>query len=377
MVSRYGIWAVGFASYLIAAWITSAIGPTLPAILEEFNIDLATGGMVVSLFSLGGVFAFLGGFLSDKIGHARTLSITLFIIAVGVTIGVAATSLPQFGAALVIMGLGIPFLASSVNALVSGIFQERKGMVVNLLNSGWSIGLSISPVVTAFLIGIGMGWRLSYLITAPVSLFLALLLYLTYSSDKKPLPTSRNPQKRVKTPVTALTLPAASVFILGLEIGIVTWIPSILVSQGATLLAASGGIMLFSLLMGVGRIVFSPIIDKMGFRKVITVFAFLTTVMLLAFSLQNNLEYKLVLLALSGMLYGPILPTLLAWVTTKYKDLSGTLSGAVFSFGRIGSFAIVGIIGLLLNTQGYIISQLIYPLLLLILIIYINILTGK
>ncbi len=374
MTSRRGIWVVGFTSYVVAAWITSAIGPTLPAIMKEFNIDLTTGGLLASLFSLGGVFAIFGGFVSDKIGHAKTLSITLLIVYAGVLVCITATSTIQFGAALAIMGLSIPFLASSVNALVSGVFPRRKGLVINLLNSGWSIGLSTGPVATALLISLGIGWRLSYLITAPITLVLSLILYNIITSIKQEV--TNNPRGMgggMGFPIKALALPVASVFILGLEIGIVTWIPSILIKHGATLLTASWGVMLFSLLMGAGRIVFSPVIDKLGFRKVINIFALLTMITLLAFSLQQDIQHKLTLLALSGMLYGPILPTLLAWVTTKYRELSGTLSGAVFSFGRIGSFIVVWLIGFLLATQGHVLAQLIYPMLLLSLIVYINV----
>ncbi|MEM0329281.1 MAG: hypothetical protein QXW02_02740 [Nitrososphaerota archaeon] len=86
-----------FSSYILYAITATEVGSALLGIRNELVLSESIIGVVVSLQSLAGALAILGGVLSDLFGKIRLVSLSLLV-----------------------MGLGALLLSSSPNALILG-----------------------------------------------------------------------------------------------------------------------------------------------------------------------------------------------------------------------------------------------------------------
>ncbi len=364
MASRKIIWLLSFLSFIVYAAAATEIGPALSEIRSEFVLNETMAGLLAGLQPLAGVLAIFGGILSDIFGRARLVSFSLMLMGLGV---LAISSTPHIwilGAALLIFGSGMGFFEASVNAFISEVFHDKRGMAINLLHIGWNIGSTIGPLLAAYAILVYGGWRLGYFLLAPFMIALSAVMWIIArdsshdhsgkSRDHKPI--------SLKTILEILPLMVIPFLIVASQLGITTWLPSILTNQGASIIEASLTVGLFWALSGVGRLVWSPFIDRLGYWRVLVITGGCSTLLMLFAILPLPIYMRMALWAFSGFLLGPAYPTTVAWITAIHPEIGGTLSGTLFAFGTLGSFVSAIIIGALFDAFGSIIAQLFFPL---------------
>jgi len=179
--------------------------PLLDALSNEFNIDHASIGIVITITQI--CYA-LGLFLLVPLGdlwNQRRLIIGQMLIAVAalIIIGLAPSS------AILFIGMAIAGLVATVTqslvayASTLSMPQER-GEIVGFVTSGVVIGILLARVFAGILADIG-GWRLVYITSAVLMLSIISILY-------KKLPNSTRKQ-------TSLTYPKLlrSVFLLFIQ----------------------------------------------------------------------------------------------------------------------------------------------------------------
>ena len=269
MVSRRSLWILNFSCYCMYAAIATAIGPVLPNISNEFNLTPDMAGAIASLYSLGGVMAFLGGWVSDRFGRGLVASSSLIIMGVSSLLMIVSPSVYLLSIALLIVGIGGGFFEAASNAMVSDLYVEKRGMAINLLHVAWNVGSGFGPPLISIIILFTGNWRLSYLALLPLSFPLAILLYILAKNFEinhrdKPRDTLMNILRGF---LTMLPLTSIAVFIIAVELGISSWLPSIFINVGASLIEGGLAVGLFWGLMGVGRLVWAPFIDKLGYQK--------------------------------------------------------------------------------------------------------------
>ena len=173
--------AASFVAYVLRTNL-SIVGP---AMIEELGISEVQLGVVLSAFALGyTLFQFPGGVLGDWIGPR--LAVTGIAVCWGV-LTLLCGLVPEtnaFSAASLIAGLVV--LRFLVGVTQAPIFPVIAGMISNWFPvAGWglpnglsSTGLTLGaaatgPVVVALMAWVG--WRGSFLVTAPVAFLLAAL----------------------------------------------------------------------------------------------------------------------------------------------------------------------------------------------------------
>ena len=169
MISRKLLWTLCFSSYIFYAITATEIGSALPSIRSELALSESLAGIIASLQSLAGVLAILGGALSDLFGKMRLVSLSLLIMGLGALLVSGSPSALILGTSFFTLGAGIGFFEASVNAFISDIFSEKRGMAINLLHIGWNIGSALGPVLAAYIALSYGSWRLGYLIMSPYS----------------------------------------------------------------------------------------------------------------------------------------------------------------------------------------------------------------
>ena len=368
MASRRVLWVLNFLGFISYAVIVTAIGPSLPEISDDFNLMPDEAGALAGIYSLGGLAAILGGWVSDKVGRGLMVSLSLIIMGLGSLMMGLSPLVSLAGLSLLVIGVGAGFFEASSNAMVSDLYEERRGMAVNLLHIAWNVGSFIGPPLTAVIISLLGSWRPAYLLPMPLTLMLALTVFLASRGLPEPHSEARDGFTQGSF-LAALPLASISIFIIAAEIGLSAWLPSLLVSLGATLVEGGLTIGVFWGLMGVGRLVWAPFTDRLGYRRSMMISASLGALSMLAASLPIPLYPKMILWASSGFFLAPLFPTLIAWITALNPRAGGAFSGMVFSMGTLGSFVATWTTGIIFSRVGVQAAQYVFPTLAILILV--------
>jgi len=140
--------------------------PFLPELSVGLRAPVDQVGAVLSLRSGVGVLSPLFGILSDRIGHRRTMSASLMLLAIGLGAIGLSDVLWIAAAGFVVTGIAT---ATYVPALLAYLSErtpyERRGRILGTLELTWALaGMIVVPALGA-LIG-PLGWRAPFLALA-------------------------------------------------------------------------------------------------------------------------------------------------------------------------------------------------------------------
>ena len=152
--------------------------PFLPEVSAGLRVPLDRVGQMLSLRSGVEIVSPLAGALSDRLGHRRSMSIALVVLAIGLAM-IGLSSDPAVTVlGFVVSGVGTAFYLPSQLAYVSERTPyARRGRVLGAIEMTWaSAGIVGAPLMGA-LIG-SLGWRAPF-IAVTVSALVCAALTLT------------------------------------------------------------------------------------------------------------------------------------------------------------------------------------------------------
>lgn len=331
---------ISFLGLMVTAVSATVMGPAFPFIREEFQIPLGALGFLASAWNMGYLLTILGGILSDRYGEPVILGMGLLIGGAAAGLAAIAPNYQSLAAFFLLAGIGAAFGEASMNPLISRLYPERSGFALNILHIFWSIGAFIGPTLAGVLLVKYGEWRLPYQATfmAFIPLILASLLSARRITHPREAEPERDGKARVRDLKTLGALILAGFFYLSAELGVNAWLPSFLLLERRFPIAlASLSISLFWAFMAVGRLALGSLTDRLGYGKLILLASVLGSILILAGTLLEETYIVMGLWALSGLLFGPIFPTILAWANRLFPSQRGVASGSIFSVGILGA----------------------------------------
>jgi MFS family permease len=355
ITSRRASWIIAFASFISYAYVVTSIGPVLPRLSQDFALSPTWIGIITGLYSAGGFMAILGGWLSDRLSRVLISILSMMMLTVGALLLGFSPDPFMAGSSLFLMGVAAGFLESALNALVSDLYSEKRGLSLNLFHIGWNVGSGFGPFLAALVIVAFGSWRKVYLFPLPVLVFFAVLLTrLKKNEPKSQIKTVLKSPLANSDKSVSKSLPIASMAFLytGAEMGISTWLAYILENLGSATIEAGLTTGLFWGLMGLGRLVWSPAVDRIGYSKTIVIASALTLPCMIVAAMPLPLNVCMFLWAASGFLLAPIFPTVIAWGTSMNPLAGSTISGLIMTLGTLGLFSSTFLAGLIATYFG-------------------------
>ncbi|MEM4303810.1 MAG: MFS transporter [Candidatus Caldarchaeum sp.] len=359
--------AVGMAGFSLLGWSVASISTSLPKIINEYSISYDVAGLLAGAMPMGGIIGFATGILSDALGYSKTVCLALLIFLLGLGLAPFPSSIAIIFAGFIIIGVGSVLLVSSASPLIASAYPTKSGTMLNYMYAGWGFGIGLGSVATAFLAE--TNWRLSFLIPIPV-VFAIFLTALRRLQDFKH-PNQRAP--RLADLVRNIPVVVPSLFIVGVELGFATWLPSLL-SLRYSGIGIGLAVTIFSVSMGLGRALLGRIGDHLGAVRSITLLGGIAGMMFTLFTVVDNFTAKLSILPFIGLAVGPLLPTFTAWVITLNPTQGGSSSGFVISTGRVGTFFINWLVGLALGFYGEFTAMSVFVISCVVMVVYLNML---
>lgn len=276
------------------------------------------------------------GPLIDYLGNKANLVVSAGLVSAAMVWFAIAHSFALASIAAILLGLGGGGLNTCTNALVSDVYGERRGPMLNLLGIFFGVGAILVPLLAAGMEG--------HFTIPQLFFFCALLAALCACSfamlSFPPAKASQAFSLREVVGVAKYQGVLLLAFILFLESGneacIGGWTSTFVNTIGystriATLVLAS----YWAALM-VSRVLAARVLQGVGKSQLVLISALVSLFGCAALLATRSLILLFVGTALIGLSYGPIFPTTLAVAGDRYSERAGTVFGLLFSTALIG-----------------------------------------
>jgi fucose permease len=357
--------AISFMLLMIALGINDSLrGIFAPAFEEHFSLSSMQLSVIIMTSYLGNlVFLSVGGNLLDRFNKKTVILsvLALWIVAVGAYV-VTDSYYILLVSMFITMGTST-LLSTSISILTPVFFVTSPIFMVNLFYFIQGIGTSGSQNIVGRFFYEFASWKYVNLLLFVLGLISFIMIAMTK------IPTME--QKKEKKKVTYSQVVRTKGFFLLIiifgtyfiaEHGILNWLVTYAVNglqinqgEASTILSLFfGGIM-------IGRLLFAPLVQKIGARNSILFFGGTgTALFVLGFLLKTN---GLWLLGISGLAVSVIYPTLLLLIRFVFPfDVVATATGAIISIATLFDIGFNLIFGALITALGYQTSIMILPI---------------
>jgi MFS family permease len=313
--------------YLINYIVRVNVSTAAAVFQPELHLTNVQVGLIFSAFAYPYlVFQVIGGWVSDKFGARRALTVFGVIWSFATILMGLSNGLWGMVAGRVLLGIGVSSLPTATRAMSNWMPASRRGFAQGITHSFARLGNALAPPLIAWLIAL-VTWRGSFVVVGAASLLWAVAWYFYFRDDpaehrgitaeelsRLPTHASRIHQQTRKVPFGPLARRMTPVTIVYFCYGwtlwfFLTWIPSFFLhnyqlSLNKSALFSSG--VFFSGVIGdaLGGVVSDRIFEATGDRKKsrrnLVIFGFLASmVLMIPLLFLHNLVQAAVLLSLA------------------------------------------------------------------------------
>ncbi|MFZ1139816.1 MAG: MFS transporter [Candidatus Sulfotelmatobacter sp.] len=354
--SRRGVLFGGAATGIFVFGIVMAVLGTLfglPEMRQRLNIDLAQQGNVFLLLYVGILLATLvAGPVIDSIGNKVILVASAALVASGMVGFAYAHSFGGAAIPAVLLGLGGGGLNTSTNALVSDLYGEERGPMLNVLGIFYGIGALGIPLLAAVIAG-HFPIAPQLLICAGLAGACALLfLGMQFPEASGAQSFSWREVVQVARFAGVLLLGFLLFCESGNEASIGGWTSTYVGETGLGARAATLILAGYWAAMMVGRLVVARLLKFVGKRQLV-LGSGLGALVGSAIVLTSRLEGMLVAgVLLIGLSYAGVFPTALAIAGDTYRKMTGTVFGLLFAIALVGGMSFPWAVGQISQKLG-------------------------
>ncbi len=303
----------------------------------RLQINLSQQGNLFLLLYLGIFCASLVvGPLVDYVGNKANLCVSSALVSAAMVWFALAHSFTSAGMAAVLLGLGGGGLNTCTNALVSDVYGDERGPMLNLLGIFFGFGAICVPLLAASIEG--------HFSIPQLFLFCAVLAAVcAFAYALLPFPPEKASQAfslREVVGVAKYEGVLLLAFILFLESGneacIGGWTSTFVNTIGYSARTATLVLASYWAALMVSRILAARVLRAIGKSQLVLVIALMSLLGCVALLATRSLFLLFAGTALIGLSYGPIYPTTLAIAGDRYSQRTGTVFGFLFSIALIG-----------------------------------------
>jgi FHS family L-fucose permease-like MFS transporter len=383
------------ALYFIFGFITNLNMALVPHLRSVFNLPYAWAMLAESAFFLAYfVFSAPTSKLIETIGYKRTMVVSLFIQVLGCLLFVPAAKLvsfPLFLTAVFVVGAGVTALQTSVNPYVTILGPEESAPIRLTLGQALnSLGGTLAPLVAgAFILTDSQKMitpaAIADTVRGPYIAIAAALLVLGLAVAFSHLPAVVSSHSEASHKEAAgrsiwsyrhTVLGALGIFAyVGVEVGLASIAVNYFNSQGiSSAKTASFLVSLYWLGSLVGRLLGSWILTKIKSGKLLGIFGFAATAMLLI-SMCSSGQVAIWTLVLCGFFNSIMFPNIFALGVAGLGPMTSRGSGLITT-AIVGGAVIPYLLGKLADLVG-IQHALVLPILCYLFIAYYGLVGSK
>lgn len=337
----------------ITAASDSLRGVFLPQLRSSFSLTEPQAGRIIMISYVGNLlFLSVGGYLSDRMPRKRFIGGVLLLWAAALATYVFTENYCILLIAMIFSMGGSTMISTSVNIITPLLFASP-AMLVSIFNFLQGAGITFSQNVGGRFADKLRYWHIANAILLTAALIcLALLVTLKLPDPEKPESSGGGYFKMLKEPASPLLILICGGYFVA-EHGLMNWLTSYGSEYlGFTVQRSAFYLSLFFGGITVGRLVFAPLIDKIGiFRSLLIWSAAGAGLYTTGIALGKS---GMLLVGASGVAFSIIYPMLVMLIGKFYDPAeAGTATGMILSIATFFDIGFNAFFGELVEKAGY------------------------
>jgi FHS family glucose/mannose:H+ symporter-like MFS transporter len=325
----------------------------LPEVRTRYELGLGEQGNVFLALYFGlFVSTSVAGPTLDRFGSKLVLVVSTALVTAALGGFILAHSAASAAAAAVLMGLGGGGLNTSVNVLVSTMYDEQRAARLNLLGIFFGIGALVVPLVAATL---AATFSIAQLLTGAAALAAACMvayLVLRFPAAREARGFALGEALSVITYPGVLLFAVLLFFQSGNEASIGGWTSTYAGERGWGAQAATWVLAGYWAALIAGRLAAARLLRSVPQRSVLVASGGGAIIGCLVLLGAATLPLVAIGAMVIGFSFGPVYPTALAMAGDRYQRFAGTVFGILFSIALIGGMTSPWAVGHLSEALG-------------------------
>ncbi|WP_099469915.1 MFS transporter [Konateibacter massiliensis] len=358
---------ISMSVIMVALGASDAMRGIFALIFENhFALTTAQLSMIVTISYVGNlVFLLIGGKIADRF---QKKAVSLGIMSIWCLAALLYIVTDNYYVLLIGMffTMGASTLMNTlINIMTPALFASAPAMIINTLFFVQGIGTTGSQKLAGKYAENITSWKVTNGILIGIAVVGIILLALTPMEEPDKSPQKQSGGKKGFKEVVQNRAFLYLVFILGCyfvaEHGILNWFVSYAHnSLGLPVAKASTYLSLFFGGITVGRLIFAPLVAKLGIQKSIKLFG---GVAALFYTIGIFMGAKGVLvLSLGGIFFSVLYPTLIMMIQSYFdRDIVSTATGSIISIATIFDIIFNIVFGYLVDRIGFARGFIILP----------------
>lgn len=255
--------AIFFVSLNLRPSITS-VGPLLDTIAVDLGVSSTQMSLLTSIpvFCMG-LFAPLAVPLQKKLGYRTSINVLMLLIGVATLLRIVFASYTGLLVTSFLTGLAIAIISPMINAYIKERFGEKMAPVIGIYSFAIGGGATLSAAFTGVFYESYSSWAIALGVWGVLAIF-ALITWTmavpktTVSTKREDEQFARNPWKTTRAWIILLFFGLQT----SLFFGLTTWLVSVALEQGMSLLTAGSVLTTMTIVQLVGNLVIPSMLSK-------------------------------------------------------------------------------------------------------------------
>lgn len=370
---RHMILALLFLGWCLSYLDRMAMNVGIVSIAEDFNLSPSVMGVVLSSFFAGYALMQLpGGWLADKFGSRKVITIAIVFWSIFTVFTGMAWSLMSMIVIRFMFGLGEGGYPAASSKAIADVFPKKeRTSAQTIMMSSNSLGGVIAPLIATPLL-VWVGWQNLFITIGILGFFVAALLwyYLSPKNMQIEVVEEKTVQKAsFKDVLKIRTSWQLAIMWFGVSTvvwGLISWMPPYLVNVRGLDLMSMGMLTSIPALAGaIGVILGGQLIKSLlaGKEKYVAIVSFIVMIVSL-YLLFNAPSVGLVITyqAITMLFHGPLVAVIFSLPHKVFsKNVIGSTFGMVNLGGMLGAFLAPMVMGYLIEVfDGVYASAFVY-----------------
>ncbi|MBO6141761.1 MAG: MFS transporter [Ruminococcus sp.] len=337
----------------ITAASDSLRGVFLPQFKSSFSLSETSASHIIMISYIGNLlFLSVGGFLSDRMPRKRFIGGVICLWSAALLMYVLTENYYILLVCMIFSMGGSTMLSTSVNVITPLMFASPAALV-SIFNFVQGVGITATQNVGGRFADSLRSWHIANLIILALAAICLALLFTLKLPDPEPTKSERiSPLSIIKRPQSIFLILICGCYFVA-EHGLMNWLTSYGSEHlGFTVSKSAFYLSLFFGGITVGRLVFAPVIDKVGIFKCLLIYS---AVGALLYTVGIALgRGGMLILGISGLAFSIIYP-LLVMLIGKFFDPScaGSATGLILSIATLFDIGFNAFFGPLIEKVGY------------------------
>ncbi|WP_053983335.1 MFS transporter [Niameybacter massiliensis] len=328
---------IGFGLCMIVLGASDSLRGIFSAVFQNhFSLSTTELSLIVTVSYLGNlVFLLCGGNLLDRFNKKKVFLMTLGVWMIGALLFVTSESYPLLLVGMFLCMGTSTLMNTTINILVPVIFAASPGLIVNILFFVQGIGTSGAQNIVGRAAVDIVNWKLVngvLLGGALVSMLILFFFNMPQVTQKEK--ESISYKSILKNPAFIYCILIFGFYFIA-EHGILNWF--LLYGINGLGIQTNQAAVLLSIFFGgitVGRLIFAPVVQKLGVERSIIIFGGIATI-LYGIGIVGG-SSTVVVLSSAGLAFSILYPTLVLMLQNYYeKECIASATGMIISIATL------------------------------------------